>query len=383
MKKPNCIKVATTAVVIVFAILSTISVCLAEAYTTAYQLLDKLDGTAAYKLNVAVPQSLYEYYSEKSHRLTSDRDFAKFVTPYALKPIADNLRDLYTDDESFANGALMIVHQIPYEETTPVKYPVETIVDNQGDCDLFACVAASIMKAGGLDVVLLHYKEEKHMNVGVHLSENPKDARENVYSVTLENVTYYIAECTGGNWTYGWRVGECPSNLKNATTQIITLENSEAVSPGQISASLAALESSTISLEISPPITFQDNTIAFRGQLTPTKPDENVTIYVGTSDSPWAVVGTAVTQSDGRFEYVWKTETAGIYAVRASWSGDESYMGAVSLTQNAVIVSFFLVAIIAVVVAVTVVGVLAVFALRRAKKKTPQPEELPPPPTFP
>lgn len=383
MKKPNCIKVATTAVVIVLAILSTISVCLAEAYTTAYQLLDKLDGTAAYKLNVAVPQSLYEYYSGKSHRLTSDRDFAKFVTPYALKPIADNLRDLYADDEGFANGALMIVHQIPYEETTPVKYPVETIVDNQGDCDLFACVAASIIKAGGLDVVLLHYKEEKHMNVGVHLSETPKDARENVYSITFENVTYYVAECTGGNWTYGWRVGECPSNLKNATTQIITLENSEEVSPGQVSASLAALESSTISLEISPSITFQENTIAFRGQLTPTKPDENVTIYVGTSGSPWAVVGTAVTQSDGWFEYVWKTEAAGIYAVRASWSGDESYMGAVSLTQNAVVVSFFLVAIIAVVISVTAVGVLAVFALRRAKKKTPQPEELPPPPTFP
>src|SRR4030042_1198287 len=199
--KPNCTKAVTT-IIIVLASLSTISVCLAEDYTVSYQLLDKLDGTAAYKLNVTVPQSLYEYYSKKSHRLTSDNDFAKFVTPYALKPIADNLRELYKDDEDFANGALMIVHQIPYEETAPVKYPLETMVDNKGDCDLFACVAASMMKAGGLDVALLYYKEEKHMNVGVHLPETPKDARENVYSVSLNNVTYYVAECTGGNWTY-------------------------------------------------------------------------------------------------------------------------------------------------------------------------------------
>ena len=376
--KPNCTKAVTT-IIIVLAILSTISVCLAEDYTVSYQLLDKLDGTAAYKLNVTVPQSLYEYYSKKSHRLTSDNDFAKFVTPYALKPIADNLRELYKDDEDFANGALMIVHQIPYEETAPVKYPLETMVDNKGDCDLFACVAASMMKAGGLDVALLYYKEEKHMNVGVHLPETPKDARENVYSVSLNNVTYYVAECTGGNWTYGWRVGECPSNLKNATAQVITLENSEEVSPGQVSASFAALEPSAISLEISPSITFQESTITFRGQLTPIKPDENVTIYVGASGSPWTVAGTVATQSDGRFEYVWSTETAGIYAIHASWAGDDSYTGAISLTKNAIVIPLFLVALIAVVVVAAIIGPLAVFALKRAKQKSLESEKLQPP----
>jgi hypothetical protein len=376
--KLKCAK-AVTVITIVFAVFFTVSVCLAEDYTISYQLLDKLDGTAGYKLNVTVPQSLNEYYFKKSHRLTSDNDFAKIVTPYALKAIADNLRELYEDDEDFANGVLMIVHQIPYEETLPVKYPLETMIDNKGDCDLFACIAASVMKAGGLNVVLLHYEEEKHMNVGVHLSEAPKDARESVYSVTLDDVAYYVAECTGGNWTYGWRVGECPSNLKEASAQVITLENSEEVSPGQVSASFAALEPSAISLEISPFITFQESTIAFRGQLTPTKPDENVTIYVGASGSPWTVIGTVVTQTDGRFEYVWNTETAGIYAVRASWSGDDSYTGAISLTKNAVVIPLFLVALIAVVVVAAVIGALAVFALKRAKQKSLEPEELQPP----
>jgi hypothetical protein len=375
--KTNCAKAATT--IIVFAILSTISVCLAEDYTISYQLLEKLDGTVAYKLNMVVPQSLQEYYLEKSHRLTSDTDFAKFVTPYALKPVADNLRELYKDDEDFANGVLMIVHQIPYEETVPVKYPLETMVDNKGDCDLFSCIAASIMKAGGLNVVLLHYKEEKHMNVGVHLSEAPKAARGSVYSVTLNNVAYYVAECTGGNWTTGWRVGECSNNLKEASAQVITLENSEEVSPGQVSASFTALEPSAISLEISTFITFQESPITFRGQLTPTKPNENVTIYAGISGSPWTVLDNTITQSDGRFEYVWETETAGIYAIRVSWSGDDSYMGSISATKNVMIIPLFLGALIAVAVAAVVMGALAVFALRRKKQKPLETEELQPP----
>lgn len=365
---------AAAAILVVSAVLSTVSVCLADDYAVAYQLLDKLGGTAAYKLNVVIPQSLLEYYSTRSHRSASDRDFAKFVTPYALEPVADNLRELYADDEDFANGALMIVHQIPYEEIVPAKYPLETMADNKGDCDLFAYVAASIMSAGGLTVVLLYYEEEEHMNVGVHLSEAPRDARESVYSVTLDDVAYYVAECTGGNWTYGWRVGECPSSLKNATAQVVTLENSEEVSPGQVSASFAVLEPSTIALEISPSITFPENTLAFSGQLTPAKQDENVTIYVGAVGSTWQVVGTAVTQSDGRFEYVWKTDAAGIYAVRASWAGDDSYRSTISPMKNAVVMPFFLVALIAVAVVVAVVGAFAVFSLKRARQKALKPE---------
>ncbi len=360
---------AAAAVLIVSAVLSVVSVCLAEDCAVEYQLLDKVDGTAAYKLNVVIPQSLLEYYSARSRRLSSEKDFAKFVTPYALEPVADSLRELYADDEDFTNGALMIVHQIPYEEVAPAKYPLETMADNKGDCDLFAFIAASIMKAGGLTVALLYYEDEEHMNVGVHLSEAPKDARESVYSVSLDDTEYYVAECTGGNWTYGWRVGECPNNLKNATVQVVTLENSEKVSPGQVSASFAALEPSTIELEVSSLFAFPESTVAFSGQLTPAKQGENVTIYVGAAGSTWQVAGTAVTQSDGRFEYVWATEAVGAYAVRASWAGDDSYRSSVSLTGNVVVAPFFLVALIVVVIVVAVIGAVAVFSLRRAEQR--------------
>ena len=144
--------------------------CLAAPYKYSYELLDRPGGDTTYRLTVSVTETLYEYYNSQDHNLYS-YDFSKFVTPDALKPIADDLWTIYSNPEDFANGVLMILHQIPYLESDPQKYPVETIVENEGDCDLFSILAASIMKAGGLDIVLLLLEQHDHMLVGVHLPE--------------------------------------------------------------------------------------------------------------------------------------------------------------------------------------------------------------------
>jgi hypothetical protein len=60
--------------------------CLSESYSSTYQLLDRPDGSTYYRLNVAIPESLYRYYRDRSHSLGSNTDFAKFVTPDALNP---------------------------------------------------------------------------------------------------------------------------------------------------------------------------------------------------------------------------------------------------------------------------------------------------------
>ncbi|UCD40072.1 MAG: hypothetical protein JSV87_00545, partial [Candidatus Bathyarchaeota archaeon] len=92
----------------------------ATNYTYSYWLLGSPNGSSRYRLTVSVTPSLYEYYRSEDHNLDS-LDFAKFVTPYALEPIAASLWEIYTDEEEFANGVLMITHQIPYEESTPQK----------------------------------------------------------------------------------------------------------------------------------------------------------------------------------------------------------------------------------------------------------------------
>ena len=357
---------------------STISLGRAQDHTLSYQLLNQPEGNVTYELNVMVPEYLHEYYVEKSHRLTSSNGFSNFVTPYALQPIADRLWDIYNDEEDFTNGVLMIVHQITYVETTPAKYPVETMVDGQGDCDLFSFIAASVMKAGGLDVVLLYYEEQTHMNIGVHLSSAPEDARDNVFYVTHDGTRYYVAECTGGNWRDGWRVGECPDDLKQVSAEVLTLEDMEQMAPGQVSASFTAMEASFLSLEVSPSISIQNSAITIRGQLAPEMQNENVTLYASINSSPWTVIGTTLTQSNGSFEYLWTAETAGSHAIRATWSGNEHYTGSISLTRSATVIPLFLTALIGVAVVAAVVGVVAVLVARHGQQQSLEPPELQP-----
>jgi len=350
-----------------------------ENHTQSYQLLDKPDGSSYYKLNVTVQQSLYEYYTEKSHKMSSNNDLAKFVTPYALKPIAESLWGIYTDDEDFVNGALIIVHQIPYEVTQPAKYPVETIVANMGDCDLFSYVAASIIKAGGLDVVLLYYEDKSHMNIGVSLSHAPYDSRSHAFYVTYNDVKYYVAECTGGDWKNGWRIGECPEDLKQTSVQVITLENCEQWAPGQVSASYRTLLPSAISLSLSTTYLIQGSTITLWGELSPTLQNEVITVYMKVNNSPWMVLCTVSTDTGGKLTYTWNADSAGVCFVRASWSGNDNYAGADSPIQTVTTLSMFFVLLLITTVILVCVGLFVFFITRQSQKgiQEPQPPEMP------
>lgn len=364
----NRLAKATTVFLMVLLSFTLVSNAMAQNQTVSYQLLDERTSTAAYTLNIVVPQTLLEYYSDKNHAIYASGEFSKFITPYSVKPIADILMELYQNEEDFANAALAIVHQMTYIETALGKYPVETLLDGRGDCDIFSFVAASIISAGGIDVVLFHYEEKKHMNIGVHLSNPPEDTRTGIYKMTYEGEPYYIAECTGGNWTTGWRVGECPENLRSATAQILTLKNAEQVAPGQVSASFTKLEDSDLSLGISPPFTIENSIITIRGSLSPNRPGENITIYLGINGQPWTVLGKAVTQQDGSFGLTWKGETPGIYGIRASWAGDKTYAGATSGTANTMILPLFLTLLVVIAVVATIAGAIAVAASKHTSR---------------
>jgi len=333
-------------------------------YENSYYVLDHPDGSGRYELNVSVSSSLYDYYIGKDHSLRSSLDFGKFVTPYALKPMADSLWTRYDDDEDFANGVLMIVRQIPYEASAPQNYPVETIVANEGDCDLFSFVAASVMVAGGLDVVLLFYDSEDHMNIGVSLSHSPYDARSPVTYFLHNNVRYYMAETTGGDWESGWRVGECPDSLEGVSVSIITLEDAEKVSPGQVSASFSTLTASSISLSVSSPFLIEGSSLVLSGMVSPFSSGGVITIYLRSENSSWILLGTAACDVNGRYSYEWNPKSAGAYYLRAGWSGDTTHAGADSNVSSIRVLSSSVV-LLAVMMIVLVVVAGVVYALSR------------------
>jgi hypothetical protein len=198
------------------------------------------------------------------------------------------------------------------------------------------------MLAGGLDVVLLFYETAEHMNVGVSLSHPPNDARMSVTYFSYNGKRYYVAETTGGQWETGWRVGEYPDELQGVSAQVITLEDAEQTSPGQVSASFGALTgSSSVSLSVSSGFLVEGSSVRVSGSVSPVSSGGVVTIYVrsGTSNSSWTVLNTVSFDSSGRYSYEWRPASSGLYYVRASWSGDADHAGADSNIGSVRVVS--------------------------------------------
>jgi hypothetical protein len=216
-----CTILLVTTFILLLIIPTALSITPANSPTTFQAQYLFLDNT----LFVSIQPSLYIYYSSLSHTISNDSEYAEFVTPQTVQPLADSLLKLTktqtNPEEQFANEVLAFVHQIPYN-ITGAKYPVETLVNNQGDCGAVSLLAASVMKAGGLDVVLIKYvgSDFAHMNVGVNLPHEPvyKSLFFASTSVQYNNKTYWTAEATP---KADWKVGDQPTGIAETTIEII------------------------------------------------------------------------------------------------------------------------------------------------------------------
>jgi hypothetical protein len=287
-----------------------------------------------------MPPSLYDYYHSKSHFMRGDSDYSKFVTPGVFKSIAGSIQNvtgnLPYSDEQFANAVLMLVRQVSYVKSN-TKYPAETVIDNSGDCDVLSLLAASIMKAGGLDVVLLYYKDvsPSHMNVGVYLPYTP------IYrtwwmapaSFEYNNKTYWMAECTSLG---EWKVGDQPGLLAGAKPQIISLENCEESSPTRISSSLdSSLVPSAISITLSSENASTEEswrTFTISGSISPAYSGKSVVMYVSQDGSSYNTFRTVSTDEFGNYSFTWNCTSTGTYYIRTSLSGFSNYAGSDSET---------------------------------------------------
>ncbi|MCL2685311.1 MAG: hypothetical protein FWE73_02810 [Candidatus Bathyarchaeota archaeon] len=345
-----------------------------DDHRVSFLIFNRPEGDKTYELTLTIPQTLYQYYTQKSHYVFSSRDFSKFVTPQAFQRVADTLWQLYDNPEDFTNAVLTIVHQITYEETIPSFYPVETLVRGKGDCDLFVYIAASILEAGGINTVLIFYEEQAHMQLGVDLGHPPADARVEACYVDYQNVYYYIAECTGSAWRTGWRVGECSTTYQNVSFQVSPLIGMEKTSIGQISANLRELDSSTINLQVSPSFMLESTELTISGQILPITPNENVTIRAQIPNQGWVTVATILTQQDGRFNCTWTPLSVGPIDLQASWIGNSQYNGASSNSYNIVILPLYFVALL--IVAAVAVFMFAVLFIKLRHRRPQLPPEV-------
>jgi hypothetical protein len=73
------------------------------------------------------------------------------------------------DDDEYLELMAVYVQSLKYEtlEQNPAKFPVETVVDQAGDCDDKSLLLSGLLSREGYAVALLSFGPEKHMALGV------------------------------------------------------------------------------------------------------------------------------------------------------------------------------------------------------------------------
>ena len=114
--------------------------------------------------------------------------------------------------------AVRFIQSLPYVEDAVIgyddypKYPIETFVERNGDCEDTSYLAAAIINAMGIDTALLLLPG--HMAVGVWGSSDWSGT----YYVK-NGRRYYYYETTGS----GWWFGEVPDEFKGMDATVITI----------------------------------------------------------------------------------------------------------------------------------------------------------------
>ncbi|OPY38331.1 MAG: hypothetical protein A4E35_00754 [Methanoregula sp. PtaU1.Bin051] len=164
-----------------------------------------------YTYSISIPEPLYEYFKKQPH----DRNYRKYaiseIDRNALGHIAStfekNTRVNSPHDSAY--NVIAFVQSLPYftdklstgYDEYP-RYPIETLVNNGGDCEDTAILTAALLKEMNYDVVLLRLP--KHMAIGVTCNGCQG------VSYTYNGKKYFYLETTSG----GWKVGQVPPDLR-------------------------------------------------------------------------------------------------------------------------------------------------------------------------
>lgn len=116
------------------------------------------------------------------------------------------------------NLIIAFVQSIPYvpEPEEYARYPLETLIEQKGDCEDSSILTAAILHQMGYHVVLLVFLEEQHIAAGISvLPPIPGNYRSYRYA----GRDYYYVETT----CEGWQIGIIPQRY-TSTPEIVALD---------------------------------------------------------------------------------------------------------------------------------------------------------------
>jgi hypothetical protein len=192
--------------------------------------------------NLSIPQELYDAYKAvpDSVRIQLGLDrFGFFTTTHDnyMQTLAQKLNNTAAErgyssyDE--VNFVLAFVQSIPYKfdnvstgyQDYP-RFPVETLVDDVGDCKSHSILFSTLMLILGYGTVFINPPD--HLAVGI-LGNDLTGA-----SWTYNNQTYYYCETTG----IGFKIGDLPDQFQGISAFVYPIEDSQQYVPNlQVSSS--------------------------------------------------------------------------------------------------------------------------------------------------
>jgi len=191
-------------------------------YNKAYEWMY---GFKPYSLRINIPRDRYTYYRYVSTNRwpSTNSERVAFVTsdePVIIQ-IANEMKETSSSNNynyyDTVNFALSFVQSLKYSYDNESvgsneywRFPVETLVDELGDCEDTSVLFASLMEAMGYDAVLISLPG--HIAVGISGGDDYPGTYYN-----YDGKRYYYCETTNTGWT----MGVIPTDFEDQTATII------------------------------------------------------------------------------------------------------------------------------------------------------------------
>ncbi len=172
--------------------------------------------------DLSFPSDWYDYYKNKKR----ESHGAGYVTydDFYIKQIATML-EKKSNEEGYSKSefAVAFIQSLGYVKDSVIgyddypKYPIETLAEQNGDCEDTSYLVSAIVMAMGIDNVLVELPN--HMAIAIAFSGSP----EGYYYKLSNGWDYYYIETTAE----GWKVGAIPDEYKNQKAELVKIPSNE------------------------------------------------------------------------------------------------------------------------------------------------------------
>ena len=203
-----------------------------------------LDGPAtSYAVSIDASNSRYKSFIAKEHSVKAVADYGRFVREGFTPEVSETASQLRRISEKDGLGTILEINNIlafaqrfryaldSQDKGVPEypKYPLETMVEDRGDCEDHAIVAAACLVRLGYDVRLVSLKYDSgpgHMALAVAGAEELPDAF--ALRDPGSGLKYYYCEATTDAGSrnpnaVAFRMGEVPERDRSAKMELVSV----------------------------------------------------------------------------------------------------------------------------------------------------------------